>query len=72
MDKFWMVLVDGTRLTSHQHASFDIARQEAERLLRLPENIVSGRGVTILEAVFYGTIEASPVRWEVIEDEPAA
>ena len=72
MDKFWMVLVDGTRLTSHQHASLDIARQEAERLLRLPENIVSGRGVTILEAVYYGQIDEQPVRWEVIEDEPAA
>lgn len=33
-DKFWMVYGDGQRAPTVKHASFEIAKQEAERLCR--------------------------------------
>lgn len=33
-DKFWMVYGDGHRAPTVKHASFEIAKQEAERLCR--------------------------------------
>jgi len=59
-EKFWMVLIDGTRSTSYKHTTFDSARIEAERLLKLCE---PDRGATILEAVEYGRIKNPPFEW---------
>lgn len=59
--RFWMVLVDDTKSISKKHLSLEDAKQEAERLLSLPEN--ASRGVTILAAVAYGGRKAQPIEW---------
>ena len=60
-EKFWMVLVDGTETCRYKHETLELARLEAERLIKLPLNY--GKGVTILEAIEYGTIIYPPVEW---------
>jgi len=46
--KFWMLLVDGTRQTSYRHYTPESAIEEAKRLA-----VISEKGVTVLEAVYY-------------------
>jgi len=67
MDKFWMVLIDGTVKTQQRHNSLQEAMEEAERLLNLPEHKGSGRGATILEAVCYGKPQIMPVEWTKLD-----
>ena len=66
MERFWMVLIDGTRGCSYKHLTIESARAEAERLLRLSSNI--GRGATIIEAVEYGRIVYPPVIWSPVAE----
>ena len=68
MDKFWMVLIDGTVKTQHRHSSRQEAIDGAERLLNLPEHKGSGRGAIILEAIYYGKPVTMPVDWIKLED----
>ena len=65
MEKFWMVLVDGTEFCRVRHSSLEDAKAEVERLLLLPGN--QGKGATILEAVEYGKAPVIlPVEFEPI------
>ena len=66
MQRFWMVLIDGTRSTSYKHPTLESARIEAERLLRYPDNYL--KGATILEAVEYRSITYPPIQWDKISD----
>jgi len=61
---FWMVWIDGKMGSTRKHFTFDEARQEAERLLRLPEN--QGWTARILETQSYGVIESVPVTWVTV------
>jgi hypothetical protein len=65
MDKFWMVLIDGTESCRYKHPTFESARIEAERLLNKTGNF--GNGATILEAVEYGKIKLNPIEWAKID-----
>jgi len=51
MEKFWMVLVEGTKTTSYIHYTLDSAKAEAERLASLPRN--RGKRVAVLESITY-------------------
>ena len=62
MEKFWMVLIDETASAARRHKTQDLAQEEAERLLGLPGN--RGKGVVILEAMWYGSIDKSQVIWD--------
>jgi len=61
---FWMVWIDGKRGPVKKHFTFNEARQEAERLLRLSEN--QGWTARILETQSYGVIESVPVTWVTV------
>ena len=67
MDKFWMVLIDGTAIPRHKNLSLQEAINEAERLLNLPEHKGSGRGAIILEAIYYGKSQVMPVDWTKLD-----
>jgi len=51
MDRFYMVLVEGTPGCKVRHTNKDEAFREAERLLRQPQN--NDKKVYLLEAVDY-------------------
>ena len=59
--KFWMVWVHNTPTTNRRHPSYESARQEAERVVRQPNNV--GRKVYILEAVNYCYVDVMPITW---------
>lgn len=61
MDKFYMIFVEGKGTPSVHHLTRLEAKNEAERLARLHDNI--GRRVYVLEAVDYCVAEDIPVRW---------
>jgi len=61
---FWMVWIDGKMGPTKKHFTFNEARQEAERLLRLSEN--QGWTARILETQSYGVIESVPVTWVTV------
>lgn len=63
-DKFWMVYVEGTRGCSRRHTEYEIAKGEAERLLKQPCNY--GKKVYLLEAVEFVHFEEMPVQWKEI------
>jgi hypothetical protein len=67
MVKFWMVYVEGSRGCSRKHDTRQSAIDEAERLLRLPDN--AGRNVFLLESMGYVHFEPLPVKWEMIKDD---
>jgi len=61
MEKFWCCLVEGTDGGFHfRHATFEDARQEAERLAQL--DYVKGKRVYVLEAISYCEVP-QPVEW---------
>jgi len=67
MEKFWMVLIDGTRATTYKHSSIESARREADRLLKQYYSNRADVGVTILEAVEHGKIKSVPqMNWEPV------
>lgn len=64
MKRFWMVYVNGRQGSTQKHLSDTAAREEAERLARLPEN--RGRDVYLLRAVWACNIPETPVIWSVL------
>lgn len=62
MEKFWMLLVDGTTTCTHKHLNIYDAQEEAAKLLNQPQN--QGKGIHILETIGYGVIDHQPVRWQ--------
>ena len=66
MEKFWMVLVEGTGGCSVKHLNRTEAMEEAERLARQEKNI--GKRVDLLEAVGYACVEKVPVKWVNLYD----
>jgi len=65
IDKFWMVYVEDTKGCTHKHINRTEAMEEAERLLRQPQN--TGKKVYILESVGYTHFEPMPVKWETLK-----
>ena len=65
MEKFYMLLVDGTNSCRYKHLTLDEAVEEATELLHQPQNY--GKGITILKSISYGKVETSPVKWGEIE-----
>ena len=59
MGKFWMIYVEGTGGFGVKHETEDVARSEAERLARLPDNRC--RKVYILETIGFCQTEYPPV-----------
>ena len=57
MEKFWMVVVDGTEATAKRYFDLESAKGGAERLAQK-----EGKGVTVLEAVEY--CKPGGVVWE--------
>lgn len=66
MEKFWMLLVDGTTTCSRKHLTLSGAQEEAARLLNQPQN--QGKRVHLLESIGYGVIGHQPVRWQYEKD----
>jgi len=62
--KFWMVWIEGSPAPVKKHFTYDEARLEAERLLKLHEN--RWRIAFILEATSFGVIETPPVIWRTV------
>jgi len=62
--KFWMVWIENKRGPTKKHSTLDEARQEAERLLRLPEN--KWLIAYILECVSFGVIANPPIIWRTV------
>jgi len=62
MDRFWMVLVEGQGVPRYRHLTFEEAKEEAARLLHLPDN--RHRPVYILKTVACGYLEQTPVTWK--------
>ena len=60
--KFWMCYVEGTSGCKVRHNSEGEAREEAERLARLKENI--GKNVYVLETTSVCHTDTLPVAWE--------
>ena len=58
--KFWFCWVSGSKTPMFKHQDVDKAKEEAERLARLPENL--GRPVYILESMCYVMVEQSPLK----------
>ena len=61
-EKFWMVLIEGRGGSPEKHLTFDDARIEADRLLRLPGND-GGRKAYILGTCCIGERESPPIVW---------
>lgn len=62
MEKFWTCLVEGTTGGyGHKHDTFDSAKQEAERLAKMPSNC--NRKVYVLGVIGYCEVSEIPVRW---------
>ena len=61
MERFYMVLVEGTDHISFQHRTLEEAKVEAERLLAQPRN--QGKGAYILGSILYGKPQVPPVFW---------
>ena len=59
---FWMVFIEGKGGSTKKHFTFDDARIEAERLLRLPGND-EGRKAYILGTCCVGGRESPPIVW---------
>ena len=61
-DKFWNCFVEGTSGGYHyKHTTLESARQEAERLARMPSN--KGRKVFVMECVCWCEVPETPVEW---------
>ena len=64
MEKFWIIFVEHTNGGRHyRHETLEKAQVEAERLVRLPENI--GMRVYIFGCEGRCQVEATPVKWEI-------
>lgn len=63
--KFWMVYVEGTSHCSVKHFNEAEAMEEAERLLRLPNN--AGKKVYLLEVIGFVHFEMMPIKWEQLK-----
>ena len=61
---FFMLLVDGTETAKKRHATIEAARQEASRLLNLPDT--KGKGITILKAVEQGKLPEVGIEWKEV------
>ena len=59
MDKFWMVLVEGTEGTHKTYATINLAEVEAERLA-----VQTGKRVYVLESIEACAPQPRPVVWE--------
>jgi hypothetical protein len=65
-DKFWNCFVEDTNGGYHyKHATLESAKQEAERLARMPGN--KGRRVFVTECLCYCEVPETPVEWHEIE-----
>ena len=62
--RFWMVWIEGKSGPTHKHPTFDDARLESERLLRLPEN--RSYIAYILECTSFGAVESAPIVWRTV------
>jgi len=63
--KFWNVWVEGTDGGYHnKHTTLESARQEAERLARIPSN--KGQKVFVVECVCWCEVPEAPIEWHDI------
>lgn len=60
MEKFWMLLVEGTKESSKQHLDKNEAMTEAERLLKLNQ----GKKVYLLGVEAACHYQEQPIIWE--------
>ena len=64
--KFWTCLVEGTLGGySYQHDTLESAREEAEKLARMPSN--RKKRVFVLELVCLCEVLETPVQWTEVE-----
>lgn len=64
-EKFWNCWVEGTDGGFHyRHSSLEVAKQEAERLARMPS--INHRKVYVLELVAYCEVPEIPVDWHLV------
>lgn len=64
-DKFWCCYVEGSGGFSYRHETENMARQEAERLAKMPS--ILDRKVYVLETTAYCRAEYPPVIFHEIE-----
>ncbi len=65
MERFWNCWVEGTEGGNHiKHWHYEIAKEEAERLARLPEN--RGKTVYVMGGVSYCKVPTQPIEWHDI------
>lgn len=66
-EKFWLCWAESTEGGYHYgHGTLESARQEAERLARMPGN--RGRKVYILECIAYCAVPEAPVEWHEVSE----